>query len=600
MLIEDISPMFTDDDLIDSKLTVNNLLTPGIANTISRAEPYDQYDFFAADLFPHANYPAVFTSVKPTFKIDDEIVFFYFDEPVSAGEGNIIISSGTDTRYIDVNDTSQVKFGPHGYHSRSPFLQLREFGVVTINPSTDLLLDTVYTIQVADGVFLDSEGKPQAGFNNASFGTIDSSPNLYSFNQFHFPVDENIELYFDEAVKAATGNIVISNGADARTIAINDASQVTFAGDAVTINPIDDLLPDSNYVLQIESGVITDIAGHPNTGLLDSFYITAPAVSEPLLVESNPKNGSSTFRADDDITLHFNEAIKAGVGYLVLSNGLDTRFIAIDDKNQVTFDGHNVIINPAKDLVPGTTYTAQMASGVITDKAGIPYTGFTDGTFSVIDPGPLLSIKSGEKIDNVKNDQDINFFFDEEVVAGNGNIIIGNGSDIRSISVKDADQVTFGKGVLTINPLTDLEPGTSYTVQIPADAVTDMEGNALSAGDYEIVLGMVDSAPLLVGSYPSNDGNIKSDQPIVLRFDEKIVAGSDDLVLSNGTDTRSIAMTDSSQVTFTGRSVIIDPTDDLVPGTIYTAYMTGGAITDSEGNAYTGFSDASFTVNAIA
>ncbi|QOJ23111.1 MAG: Ig-like domain-containing protein [Gammaproteobacteria bacterium] len=592
--------MFTDDDSIDSKLTVNNLLTPGISDTISRAEPYDRYGNFAADLFPHETYPVVFNSVKPTFKIDDEIVFFYFDEPVSAGKGNIVISSSTDTRYIDVNDSSQVKFGPQDYHSRSPFLQSREFGVVTISPSADLLLDTAYTIQVADGVFLDSEGKSQAGFNNASFETTDSSPNLYSLNRVFFPVDENIELHFDEAVKAAAGNIVISNGTDVRTIAINDTSQVAFAGDTVTINPVDDLLPDSDYVLQIESGVITDIAGHPNTGLLSSFYKTAPAIPQPLLVDSNPKNNSPDFKVDNDITLRFNEAVKAGTGYLVLSNGSDTRFIAIDDKNQVAFDGDKVIIDPSEDLIPGTTYTARMASGVITDKAGIPYDGFTDATFSTIDPGPLFSIKSGLKIDNVKTDQDIRFFLDEEVVAGNGNIVISNGSDIRTINVRDADQVTFGKGIITLNPIADLNPDSIYTVQIPAHAITDTAGNPLSGGDYQIILGTIDSAPLLVGSYPNNEGNIKSDQPIVLRFDEKIVAGSGGLVLRNGADTRSIAMTDSSQVTFNGRSVIIDPTDDLMPGAIYTAYLTSGAITDSEGNAYVGFSDASFTVGAIS
>lgn len=589
--------MFND---IDSNLTVNDLLTPGISNTISGAEPYDQYGNFAWDLFPYADYSSTFTSVKSTFKIDDEIVFFYFDEPVSAGEGNIIISSDRDTRYIDVNDTSQVIFGPHGYNSKNPFLHNREFGVVTINPSTDLLLDTVYTIQIADGVFLDSEGNSQAGFNNASFKTIDSSPNLYSFNLLLFSIDGDIQLHFDEAVKAGVGDIVISNGSDVRTVAIDDASQVGFDSDIVTINLADDLLPDTKYVLTMGSGVITDIADHPNTGLLSSYYITAPEISQLLLVDSNPRDGSSAFKADDDITLHFNEAIKAGAGNLVFSNGIDTRIIAIDDKDQVTFDGGNVIINPAEDLIPRTTYTAQMASGVITDKAGIPYTGFTNATFSAIDSGPLPFYESGQRFDNVKIDQDIGFFFDEEVIAGNGNIIISDGSDIRTIDIKDTSQITFEKDILTINPTADLAQNTIYTVQIPNNVITDTEGNTLSTDNYQIILESIDSAPLLVGSYPNNGGSIKSDQPIVLRFDEKVIAGSGGLVLSNGADTRSIAMTDSSQVTFTGRSVIIDPDDDLMPGAIYTAHMSSGAITDSEGNAYNGFSDASFSVNEIS
>lgn len=586
---------------IDFNFTVNDLLMPGISNTISGAEPSGQDISFLVDLFLNPDPHSGFTSVKSTFKIDDEIVFFYFDEAVRAGTGNIVISSDNDTRFIDVNDVGQVRFGAPGYNSRSPFLQNREeFGVVTINPSTDLLLDTVYTLQIADGVFLDSRENPQPGFNNATFKTIDSSPNFYTFNQVYFSIDGNIQLHFDEAVKAATGNIVISNGTDVRTIAIDDVSQVTFEGDTVTINLTDDLLSDSTYVLQMESGVITDEAGHPNTGSLSSFYQTAPAIPQPMLTDSNPRDGSSDFKADEGIELRFTGAVKAGTGNLVFSNGIDTRIIAIDDKHQVTFDGHNVIINPTEDLIPGTTYTAQMASGVITDKAGTPYTGFSEGTFSTIDSGPLSFYESGQRFDNVKIDQDIKVFFDEEVVPGNGNIVISDGSDLRRIDITDASQVIFEKDILTINPTTNLSPNTTYTVQIPSDVMTDTEGNALSTDHYQIVLGTIDSAPLLVGSYPSNGGSIKSDQPIVLRFDEKIIAGSGGLVLSNGADTRSIAMTDSSQVTFTGRSAIIDPTEDLVPGTIYTAHMARGTITDSEGNAYSGFSDASFTVNEIS
>ena len=593
--------MFND---VDFDFTVNDLLAPGISNTIFGAEPTGQMLPFLTDLFPNANFNSGFTRVQSTFKIDDDIVLFYFDEAVSAGKGNIVISSDTDTdtRFIDVNDTDQVRFGAPGYHSRNAYHQNREeFGVVTINPSTDLLLDAVYTIQVAEGVFLDSKGNPQPGFNSGALKTIDSSPNFYVFNEV-IPIDGNIQLHFDEAVKAATGEIVISNGTDVRTIAIDDTSQVTFEGDTVTVNLADDLLPDSTYVLQIESGVITDEEGHPNKGLLSSSYRTYPAtpISQPLLVDSNPREGSSDFKADNNITLRFDEAVKAGTGNLVFSNGIDTRIIAINDKNQVTFDGRSVIINPTEDLVSGTTYTAQMASGVITDKTGTPYAGFSDAIFSTIDSGPYPYFESGHRFSHVKTDQNIRFSFDEEIAPGSGNIIISDGLDMWRIDIKDTDQVTFDLGLVSINPTTDLSPNATYLVQIPQSAITDTQGNSLSTENYQIIWETTNSMPLIVGSYPIDGGNIKSDQPIVLRFDEKIMAGSGDLVLSNGTDHRSIAMTDSNQVIFNGRSVIIDPTVDWVPGTTYTAQMVSGAIVDSEGNAYGGFSDASFTVNEIS
>jgi len=206
--------MSTYNNLIDFNLTVNDLLTPGISRTIYGAEPSGRdHSIYYVDLFPNTTYTNAFTSVESTFKIDDEIVFFYFDEAMSAGKGNIVISSGTDTRYIDVNDTSQVTFGARDYIPRNPLLQKGGFGVVTINPSTDLLLGTVYTIQVANGVFVDSLGNQQPGFNSTSFETIDSTPRYYPFNQVYVPTDYNIELHFDETVERSRyrGETPLSN-----------------------------------------------------------------------------------------------------------------------------------------------------------------------------------------------------------------------------------------------------------------------------------------------------------------------------------------------------------------------------------------------------
>jgi len=58
------------------------------------------------------------------FRADDNF-FLLFDETVTAGSGEIIISSDTDTRIIDINDTSQVTFDDNG--------------AVTINPQEDLV-----------------------------------------------------------------------------------------------------------------------------------------------------------------------------------------------------------------------------------------------------------------------------------------------------------------------------------------------------------------------------------------------------------------------------------------------------------------------------
>lgn len=83
-------------------------------------------------------------------------------------------------------------------------------------------------------------------------------------------VGSNIVLTFSEVVKAGTGNITIvnaANGADQRTIAITDATQVTISGNTVTVNPTLDLQPGANYSVLVAAGAVTDVVGNAYAGI---------------------------------------------------------------------------------------------------------------------------------------------------------------------------------------------------------------------------------------------------------------------------------------------------------------------------------------------
>ena len=70
-----------------------------------------------------------------------------------------------------------------------------------------------------------------------------------------------------------------------------------------------------------------------------------------------------------------------------------------------------------------------------------------------------------------------------------------------------------------------------------------------------------------------------------------VQAGSAAASLSPTVDTRTIAANDSSQITFNGSKVTINPILDLVPNTGYSVLIDSGAIMDVDGNAYAGISD---------
>ena len=182
---------------------------------------------------------------KATIKIDENLVLS-FDGAVVAGSGDIVISNGSDTRTIAINDASQVTFN--------------EYGEVTINPAADLIPNTQYHVTMANGVIRDTAGNSFSGISDQTtlnFTTIASDPlltwNSWSrssvlFGPQEFKIDDTFALYFDEEVVAGSGDIIISNGSDTRTIAINDASQVTYADEShppISITPPAHLLPNT-------------------------------------------------------------------------------------------------------------------------------------------------------------------------------------------------------------------------------------------------------------------------------------------------------------------------------------------------------------------
>ncbi|WP_292995749.1 Ig-like domain-containing protein [Nitrosomonas sp.] len=434
----------------------------------------------------------------------------------------------------------------------------------------------------------------------------------YSFTNDVIKIDDTLVLYFDEAVVAGSGDIVISNGADTRTIAINDASQVMFNEEyrAVTINPTTDLIPNTKYHVTMTNGVVMDTAGNPFSGISDQTTLNYTTIaSDPLLTwnswgSSTALSGSPEFKIDDNLKLYFDEEVVAGSGNIIISNGSDTRTIAINDVSQVTYsdESHRAVsINPLEDLIPNTTYSVQIASGVIRDTAGYSYTGTSDATplnYTSVASNPLLVWSNPQDDSTLKLDDNITLYFDEEVAAGSGNIVISNGFDTRTIAIHDASQVAFSNSkmgnTITINPTADLIPNTTYSIQMGSDVITDTAGNAYAGISDTTMLNFTTLAsnPLLTGSNPWDESFIGIDNNIFLFFDEDVVAGNGHIIISNGSDTRNIAINDTNQVTFDGYgTVTINPTTDLIINTSYSIQIASGVIMDTDGNPYEGIND---------
>jgi uncharacterized protein YjiK/methionine-rich copper-binding protein CopC len=199
-------------------------------------------------------------------------------------------------------------------------------------------------------------------------------------------VGSNLYLTFDKDVVAGTGSFVVQNDSgDRRTIAVTDATQVSISGKTVKIDPTLDLAANKPYTITYDAGIVKyadgALVGAVSNVATLAFKTYGPVDSTaPSLSSSSPADNATGVNATT-ISLTFNEAIAAGTGNIVITNGsTDVRNIAVTDATQVSITGTTLTITPATALIAGGAYSVQMAAGVVKDIAGNSYAGILSAT----------------------------------------------------------------------------------------------------------------------------------------------------------------------------------------------------------------------------
>ena len=77
---------------------------------------------------------------------------------------------------------------------------------------------------------------------------------------------------------------------------------------------------------------------------------------------------------------------------------------------------------------------------------------------------------------SVKLDKNIILTFNEDILAGSGDIKLfdGNGRLVEAFTVSSS---IISRATATLNPAADFKPENSYYIQIPSTAFTDAAGN---------------------------------------------------------------------------------------------------------------------------
>ena len=305
-----------------------------------------------------------------------------FNEPMVKGSGNITLSpaGGTAVQIPVTGANVTVGTGANAH-------------VVTIDPASDLIANTVYSVQVAATAFDDRAGNSYAGLAGTTawrFTTDGTNPSTVRFVPENaataVAVDASLSVTFSEAVKKGTGNITLTPaGGTAVSIPVT-GNRVSISGAKLFIDPEDNLLGNTGYTVNIPATAVDDRSGNSYAGGTWSFTTGAEKTPPALLATTplTPADGAADVLIDASLVLRFTEPVRKGTGTIVIrpASGSD---ISIDvTSSRVTVgtgpNTHVVTIDPPANLANGTDYHVRIPATAFTDAAGNRFAGIRDAT----------------------------------------------------------------------------------------------------------------------------------------------------------------------------------------------------------------------------
>jgi Ca2+-binding RTX toxin-like protein/methionine-rich copper-binding protein CopC len=430
----------------------------------------------------------------------------------------------------------------------------------------------------------------------------------------------NLVLGFSETVQAGSGNFVIhnANGSVARTIAITDTSQVTIAGSTVTINPSADLASGSSYYVNLAAGVLKDLAGNSFAGIAGATtynFTTAAAglgddfpwstsTSGVVAVNGVASRGTINFVDDSDL---FKVTLTAGTTYVFdltrVTGGLSDPFLELygSTMSRITSDNDSGGSGNARiNYTAGTSGTyylgAYDATSTGTGAYSVSAKTFGDDFPWSTDTEGVVAVNGAATGGAIETSDDLDLF-KVTLTAGTTYVFrldrAANGLSDPYLQLWNpaVELVAFDDdGGGNKNSLITYTATTSGTYYLGALDYAD------GTGAYAVSASTIDAqTPTLTSLSPADNATAVSPTAnLVLGFSETVQAGSGNFVIhnANGSVARTIAVTDSSQVTIAGSTVTINPSADLASGSGYYVNIAAGVLKDLAGNSFAGIAGA--------
>ena len=429
--------------------------------------------------------PAQFVSNDPVYTAVDSNVTITFDEDVYNADGSPILSSNLTSIFsITYGTSSPVNF--------SGTISGR---TVTLTPSSPLAESTEYAISVLQGTIEDVDGFTLTPTVTSSFITVDktapvvTAPVLVSGN-------EKITVPAIAVVDAALHNNkfyyllrVKSTDAAPSVEAIKAANHITISSNTVAGFDIEDLTASTTYQFYY---VADDTFG--NTSAVAVVEGKTFDTVAPLLVSTNPVVGAMDVNVAAGgtmtVTLTFNENVVPGTGTATVSVkdfATQSIYACTTSITSVSGDAKSVNLTISGFSVSAATKLyVEIPAGLIVDTAS-PTANSYAGAFGVNTINFTTEDNAKPTVDLAKSihgtvdlDKNIEIVFSEDVKAGNGTLVLYEGTytSTAAVQVFTAAEATFSGNKATVNPTANFKVGTLYYVSVNDGFAKDLSANA--------------------------------------------------------------------------------------------------------------------------
>ncbi len=382
----------------------------------------------------------------------------------------------TSTVYL-TKGTSTTKLGALVSYSSSS-------QTVTLNPSADLLPNTVYYVHVTTGV-KDTDGvavaktdwKFTTGVNDIQATDMDPDD-----GDEDVPVDTRITFEFTDDIDWDTldsSSVYLTKEGSSTKI----STTLTWDEDdrTVTLTPKANLAYDTEYEVHLTDD-IEDEDGYA----LEATEWTFTTMDDdyPHLVSRDPAEGGTGFPIDGTITVEFASAMTSSTigtsSFYLKKKGSSTKIAA-----DVDYDSseRTATLTPDNPLLPDTEYTVTITDDVEDqDDVAIAEAVWTFRTAA--DLATISSLDPADQAKNVSVDKTISFKFSKAMQAPtitSANIFLHkDGSATKVSAVLSYDSSTR---TVSLNPDSPLAAGTRYNLSV-SNGVKDSSGNAITSQTF--------------------------------------------------------------------------------------------------------------------